>query len=442
MTVDSTTRFQTISSGWATSLRMWDQDKRGDRFAASVEQYADAVSTWLVDQVGINAVRVEIASGAENPRDDWAPFYSGAMTYSAWSPGRYEKVNDNSDPRVANLAGFQFAALDYRIERYLLPIKRAVEARGERLHINVNYLDFKWNAARQGTLSHANNAEEYAEFVLVHFQHLRDKYGLIPDSFEMILEPENTVHWRGDRIGAGLVAVAARLASDGFHPDFVGPSTTSMSAALGYFNKMVAVPGARGLLSTFSYHRYGGESAGTAAAIHAAAAATGVETAMLEKVNAGLDVLLEDLLVAQVSGWQQWAMAETTSVPDDGGNYARVTLGRTGASAIAPGRHTDQLAQVFLYARRGAVRIGSTSDRPDIVTVAFRNPNGAFSVVVRARGTGGLVAVEGLPGGRYGFRVTTDQGARTNPLPVTISAGSHLALQLPDASVATVYRMP
>jgi len=439
--IDTAARFQRID-GWETSVRMWEQDKVNDRFASSIEAYATAVANYLVDSVGINTVRLHANSGIENPRNDWAPFYSGAMTYNDWSPGRYEKVNDNNDPMVANLAGFHFESLDYLVERMVLPMRAALAARGEQLRLNLNYTDFKWNAARQGTLSHATNPAEFAEFVLVCFQHLRDKYGLIPDSFEMILEPENTVAWTGDNIGRALVAVSARLAAAGFHPEFIAPSTTGMDHAVPYFNAIRSIPGAGSLVSTLAYHRYGGEGEATARSIRDAAAAQHIKTAMLEKVGAGIDQLMEDLTVANVSGWQQWAMADESSHPDEGAYYLRAQVGAPPATAIKMASRTPHLAQLFRSVRRGAVRIGSTSSASDHVVAAFLNPGGQPVVVIRSRQAGSVVAVEGLPPGSYRVVTTSEFGVEATSGPVTIAAGGWVPVQTPKAGLATILRLP
>lgn len=145
--IDDGVRFQTID-GWAVYPRYWEDDKIGDRFDRSFEPYTEAVSQVLVNDVGINSVRVEIWSGLENPVDYWLPHYEGDLSYEDYAPVRYEKVNDNDDPYSVDPAGFQFSKFDHRMEVMILPIKRAVEARGEKLHINVNYVDFSWGARR------------------------------------------------------------------------------------------------------------------------------------------------------------------------------------------------------------------------------------------------------------------------------------------------------
>ncbi len=56
---------------------------------------------------------------------------------------------------------------------------------------------------------------EYAEFMLAVFQHLRDKYGIVPDAIEMILEPDNGTSWTPSALGQAMVAAADRLGAGG-----------------------------------------------------------------------------------------------------------------------------------------------------------------------------------------------------------------------------------
>lgn len=435
--VDSNNKFQTID-GWAVVPRTWDENKTIDRFDKSAEPYYDALVKYLVNIVGINSVRIELSSGSENTRNDWPAYYAGTMPYSVWSPGRYEKVNDNNDPNVTNLSGFQFSQLDYRVESIVLPMRAAMAARGEKLHVNVNYVDFNWNSARQGSLSHANNPSEYAEFVLVMFQHLRDKYGIIPDSFEIILEPENTASWRGANIGRAIVAVSDRLKADGFNPEIIAPSPTAMSSVASYMNGIASVPGAISRMDTLAYHRYGTENVSLVQSIKSLAQSYGLKTAMLEKVNAGIDQLMEDLTVGNVSGWQQWALAGTTNSADAGAYYLRADTTKPASTAISQARLTPELSQVFNYVRQGAVRIGATSADSNKKVVAFINKNGGNVVIIKSN-TGDSFALSGLPAGTYGLTYTTDAQKAASLPDISISSGQLLNASIPATGVLTIH---
>ena len=437
ITLDGSVRYQTID-GWAVYPRYWEDDKVHDRFDGSFAPYVAAVSRLLVDEVGINAVRLEIWSGMENRTDRWTPFFNGTMSYTQWANYRYEKVNDNADPNSTDLSGFQFNMFDYRFETMVLPLRQALEARGEKLFINLCYVDFNWSGTVQGSLSHAQNPEEFAEFVLVFFKHLQNKYGLTPDAFEMILEPENTAAWRGPTIGRALVAASDRLRQNGFTPEFIAPSNAAMSNAITYFDQMIAIPGVPARLATFSYHRYGSESRSDVDAIRQRAQARGLKTAMLEKVGAGIDVLLEDLLVGQVSSWQQWAVAGKSQDGDKGAFYALVDGG--GASpAISVAKDASQLAQVFRFVRRGARRIKTQNAIPTQTSVAFINPDGTWVVVARARAADASFTLRGLPAGQYGLRFISDALVREEPAPMTVPPNGLLSWSIPAPGVLTVY---
>lgn len=438
--INSATRFQTID-GWATHLRMWEEDKGGNRFDPSVNAQAALVHKYLGEEVGINSVRLEIPSAIENPTNRWKEFSEGRMSYTAWQLTRFEKINDNADPNVANMAGFTFENLDWRIEKMLMPLKAAVEARGEKLHINVNYTDFKWTGnSVQGSLSHANNPAEFAEFVTVCFLHLRNKYGIVPDAFEVILEPDNTDAWRGANIGRGLIAAVDRLRANGFtNLEVIAPSGSTMGWSISYFDEMMAVPGASNIVKTYAYHRYGTPTTAELSAIRSRAQTRGLKTAMLEKVDAGIDVLLEDLTAGQVSAWQQWASSQITTNSDNGGYYARFDPA-TGKVGMA--RLTDQLSQVFQFVRRGAVRIDARNTTDNRTSVAFLNPDGGRVVVIRTWGGIGEFAVEGLPAGRYGQRFVSDARRREDRAPVTLAAGGLLVTDIREAGVLTVFPAP
>jgi hypothetical protein len=435
VTIDASARYQTID-GWSVYPRYWEDDKTNNRFDRSFEPYTGQVSDYLVNELGLNAVRIEIWSGLENPKDHWHEHYEGRLTYTDYANLRYEKINDNDDPNVLDPNGFQVSKFDHRMSM-VMPLVRAIEERGEKPFLTVCYVDFTASAdSRRGTLDHAEHPEEFAEFVLFFFQRLKEKYGLSPDSFEIILEPENTFSWRGPQIGRALVGVARRLEDEGFTPRFIAPSNTSMSNAIDYFDEMAKVPGALELLDTFSYHRYRLERTAYAEEIWQRAREHGKKTAMLEKMGAGIDVLFEDLVVGHVSGWQQWAAAERLEF--DYGHYALVDNRDATHTRILPAKASLLLSQVFRYVRRGAVRIGAASDRRDKRVVAFVNASGDQVVVVRARRAGGALTLRGLAPGRYGLRFVGNDDRVSELAPVDLRNGE-LVTTLPGPGALAVY---
>lgn len=68
--VDPATKYQKIS-GWETMLRSWEIDKVNNKYDSSWAKQSPKVLDRLVNELGINRVRLEYRSGYENPTDYW-----------------------------------------------------------------------------------------------------------------------------------------------------------------------------------------------------------------------------------------------------------------------------------------------------------------------------------------------------------------------------------
>ena len=120
VTIDSLTVYQTMT-GWEVTGRAWEIDKVNNRFNPSWKQYGELVMDKLVNELGINRVRLEIRSGFENPDGLLDAVRVRSDDVYGVEDHSYEKINDNGDPAVANPTGFQFAEFDYYVESRLLP---------------------------------------------------------------------------------------------------------------------------------------------------------------------------------------------------------------------------------------------------------------------------------------------------------------------------------
>jgi hypothetical protein len=428
ITLDPGTRRQTMTG--------WEAHAQSGQENPAFPVYKDRLFDLAVGDLGINRLRLEIWSGAENTRDWWSEMRAGRIDATTWRCFRFSTVNDNDDPLSTNPNGFQFQQLDHKVENVVLPIKARLEARGERLYLNVNYVGFTRQICDGLDYTHDDSPEEYAEFALATLQHLRTKYGLVPDAWEMILEPDNTAFWRGRTIGEALVATAARFRADGFQPAFIAPSTTNMGNAVSYFDAMALVPGALQSLSDLSYHRYSGVSTGNLQAIANRAAQHGLRTAMLEHIGSGHEDLHQDLKVGANSAWQQFTLAFPES--DNGAQYYLIDLSNPANPQIKLARRTRFLRQYFRYIRLGAVRIGATTTDDAFDPLAFVNPDGKLVVVVKA-GEGGAFSVLGFPAGTYGVQYTTSDESDAPASDVTVGAGGALTTQIPESGVLTVF---
>ncbi len=427
ITVNGQQQFQTMT-GWE-ALQEIGQAECDPR---AYQSYKTEVLDRAVNEIGVNRIRVGLRNGYENPTDYWQQKASGQLTFDQWKVFWFRVVNDNNDPMVINPAGFNWGYLDYTVDEVIKPLKQRLQAKGEDLWFNLSY-----TGANSGSL-HRDNPEEYAEFVLAAFQHLQQRNGFVPNSLELVNEP-NLGGWNAQQVGNNLVAAKRRLNAAGFFPDFVGPTASGVVASTQYFDQMRTIPGVTAGLNEISFHRFGQTLPSDLQAIAQRATANNMRTAMLEHGGSGHDHLHEDLTLANVSAWQQFGLA-FCGVNDTGGMYMLVAGAQVGQNSpvVNTARMTKFLRQYFRYVRLRAVRVGATTSDARFAPVAFRNANGKYVVVVNASAAGSF-SVGGLPAGTYGIDYTT-ASQYMQPLPdVTISGSQSISTAIPLTGVLTIY---
>lgn len=428
--IDPGTTHQTIR-GWE-AIMAWRDSSTWPNRTATMNHVIDLA----VNELGINRFRLEVASGLEHDQDNYSRWVSGQISNDAWRCNRYETVNDNADPDVIDWSGFQFRWLDDNIENIVVPMKQAVEANGEKLYVNLNYVAFTRQIC-SGPYIHGD-AEEYAEFILAVYLHMRDTYGFVPDACEVILEPDLVPEWNGSVIGRAIVATAAKLEANGFTPRFITPSATNMGNVVPYFNALNAIAGAKAYVSEISYHRYSGNNATNLQAIANLGAQHGIPTAMLEWWSSSNthETLHDDLRNGRNSAWQRGGLAFEGS-PDNGAALYKV---EPGTGTVRMNNRTKFFRQYFKWVRPGAERIGASSSSGSFAPLAFVNADGSNVVVVKAS-SGGSFRIDGLPAGRYVTHYTT--GSQTDVLgPETdVAAGTGLSTSIPASGVLTVVQL-
>ena len=466
VTIDPSRTYQTIEA-WEANARMWEFDKEANRFNGSWQPIRDQILEKLIVEGGITRLRLELRSGAENPVDYWSKYRAGEISYLDFKSHFYEKINDNDDPGTLNPAGIQFSELDFRVENFVLPAIQIARRHGRKLKVNLNYMDFRWTA-NKGTLSHAHNPAEYAELIDATYAHLRQRYGLVPDLLEVILEPDNTDEWRGRQIGEAMIAVQNRLKERGIAVRFIAPSTANASAAPRYFDELNSVSGAGRMIAELAYHRYDLLRADAALpAIVRRARQVGAQTAMLEHVDGTIDELMTDLTEADISSWQLFAVAtEAKAGRTRPGYMLTVEAPASGRPVIALNRNAAPLAEIFHVVAPGAQRIDSTADQDGLRTAAFRNPDGGQVVVVRADAslwqralgkleskfdmavpgvlssfpTGSKVSIKGLTGGNYVVRRRNTLSGDLLICAVNVARGKAAEVYLRNSDLAVLHR--
>ncbi|MCC6953948.1 MAG: hypothetical protein IT290_07510 [Deltaproteobacteria bacterium] len=454
ITLNPGTTYQTFD-GWEGTGQMAQGSPRYSLFK-------DEITDRLVNELGITRVRLEVNPAIENTVDYQQQYLNGQITRQEWKCRNFSTVNDNSDPNSLNPAGFIWRLLDEKIDSVIIPLRQRVAANGEAFWTNLTYVAFTdiWNNCGGLGLTNAHtNPQEYAEFMLAIFQHMQSKYGFVPDSVELYLEPDNVtipISWNGTQLGQVLVATQAKLSANGFNPKYVAPSTMNMSTAVTYFDQLAAVPGALQHVSEISYHRYTGVSLSALQQIASRAVQHNKRTSQLEFIGASYENLHEDLTVGRNSTWAQFTLAysECAEAPqfpcgnysnppsasdDIGGNYYLIDDSSTNYT-IYMGSRTKLLRQYMKFIRPGAVRIAASTTQSNLDPVAFINPGGKYVVVVKAHNVGSPIVVNNLPAGTYGRSYATLSGNPVTLSDVTISAGQSVTIPgLPEWGVATVH---
>jgi hypothetical protein len=418
ITVDGSRTFQTIVG--------WEATAQANQLDPNYASYRDEIMAAAVD-FGINRIRLEVRSGMENPTDWWKlRFIDGAIDADTYRSHRYEIINDNMDPRVADPAGFQFAQLDHSMETVVLPLRAALAAAtGEHLHVNLCYVDFGVSA-----FEHAANSPEYAELVLTVVEHLHTKYGIVPDTWEVTLEPENTGGvWLDRQIAQGIQAAGDRLAAAGYGEiKFIAPSVLNI-VDFWHYPSSYGSP----YITELSYHRYGGGLPDQLQQVAATAAQYGKRTSMLEHIGSSYVELHDDLKYGNVSAWQQYALAFPTA--DNGAQYFTIN-----GTTVTTGSRTKLLRHYFKYVRSGAVRIGATSENSLLDPLAFRNADGGQVVVVKSTATSEQAfSVAELPPGTYGVLRTAGGNATVSLPDQTVGPGDVVSALIGAPGVITIY---
>lgn len=360
----------------------------------------------ITDDLGLNRVKLPLRSGYEDSTDHFARYMRGEMTFDQWKYTWFRPVNDDADPRHANSAGFQWSFLDHIVETQVLPMKRRLQARGDDLWINLVYIGGR-NTVHEGA------PEEYAELVEQAVVHLRDRYGIVPQSLEVINEPNMHDAWTPVQVAQALLSARARLGAIGIAPQFIGPSTSTMQAAETYLDGMMTVPGAREALTDLSFHRYGG-NAEVLARLASRAASLGYRTTMNERIGADQDTLYQDLTIGHVSSWEQFGVVfcPPPERGDGGGIYVRFTTEDTLHPTVRLTPIARMLRQYFRYVHLGASRLGADVSDDDVRATAFANPGGGVISVIHTR-EAREIEVRGLPAATYAVSWTTATGEST-----------------------------
>jgi hypothetical protein len=253
-------------------------------------------------------------------------------------------------------------------------------------------------------------------------------------------EPENNrFNANPVMMGRAIVAVMQRLRDNGFDPDLIAPSSALARNVSVYLDAIGQTPGALAEIDELSYHRYDQPGEALLNSIRQRAVELGARAGMGEWNGASVDQLLADLTVANVSSWEQGALAWYTQGTwnDNGAVHYWVDNGNPANPTVNITSRSRFLRQYFRFIRRGAERIGATSTDTQLEPVAFIHPDDTWVTVIRSHRSG-EIAVGGLPAGTYDVNYTTDAAFDVDVDPVVIGDGGVLVTSLPAPGVISI----
>ena len=442
----------------------------GDHNKPAYANYFDPLLDMSIDELGIDRVRLEVRSGVENSTDYWqnwinlgSPTGSNA-SYCDWRESRYATVDDGRNPndpssipdsKSLNMNGFNFSELDHKINTVILPLRSKLSARGKHLYINLNYVSFNGQIFNFSTAClprtatkdyhHTRDPEEYAEFVLATYLHMDQTFGFVPDSWEVILEPDNSSggytgnlwpRWSASNIHLLAEAAADRLAAHGYNPKLVLPSNKNCQSAanwaptiLQHFNSR----GKLGYLREIAYHLYGGNTIAARQQLFSAAALYGINTSQLEWLAMRtIDDFHNDLVHGNVSAWSHYTYREYFSVNESDPANPVITFTKNGRF----------LRQYQKFIHPGAVRVDAAiTGSATLMPVAFINTDGKIVVVVSSS-TNAVqnFTITGLPPGTYGFNYSTPSDFDKSLPDAVITSGQGISASLPRDGAITIFQ--
>ncbi|MBK9241968.1 MAG: hypothetical protein IPL75_17370 [Acidobacteria bacterium] len=414
ITVDRSDRHQTIL-GWGA-----DQSPTGEQMSTMLDPYPvklfDQLYDDAVDVFGFNSLR--ILSHHHPPDRLWEP------------------VNDNADPLVADPAGFNFAWLDLVAQRDLLPLKRRVEANGERFHIYLSMGNFGPN----GTPAWLQNSPaEWAEYLFTAVKYLKEQHAIDVASVAVINEPQfaASTYANAAFIAPIVKALGERMTQAGYATRIQFPE--AFDPRMAWQLQIAPLRNDNDFwrhVGMITYHKYGVDDPYRASILELAQA-RGIPVGQTEQdgLLATVQGLYDDLVIGGVSRWgASFTMVGFGAEPD------RSALYSVDADGHSFTRHERfwSFRQIMKYVRPGAVRIGASSNTASVRALAFERQNQTTAVLISGS-VPTTAEIYGLAPGLYGVSRSVYQSESQEMAPRTVASGQALTVELPANTVLTVY---
>lgn len=342
-------------------------------------------------------------------------------------------VNDDGDPYHVEPAAFDPTDIDRRVEEVILPFKKRVEAAGDSFCLYLSPSFFDGGSSGTAPAWMLGSPAEYAEWALAWMEHLKAKYGLEADFYSVCNEAGNNNAFTPQVVADIIRELGPRMAQAGLKTRIEFPECVNAGASWRYIQAVQGDPEVWKYVGVLSYHLYGDRT--PRPQIREFAAARGLLTAQTEFMGTTINDLYEDLTEGGVSYWEHYGMAG----PGTGnGVYLQTSVD---GNAIDFYGQAWNFRQVMHYVRPGAVRIGATSDNPDVRCLAFLRNNRVTVVLLRTTPPWEPreVTVTGLPPGNYGVSVASASTPARELGAERVDDAGRLTVTVPSGGVLTIY---
>lgn len=394
VSIDTTATYQPIL-GWGIPLFIERQDRIG-------ELIQDKMLDLFVNHMGCNAYRWEIY------RRDWEDYQ-----------------NDNENPDSIDWRFFKTDFCDKRAEQVGLPMKKMVEARGEKF---ITYASSSYfMEGHDGTVPEwiLQSPAELTEWLMAHLIYMKEKYGIDVEQICVVNEPDNHSRFTATNVGNAIKYLGPKLKEAGLKTTIMFPEHAMVSGALDYIEQWKDDPDVMDYISVFGYHLYFDTAYLTAEKkeILRLANLKGIPTAQTEFMGANFGILYDDLTSGGCSYWYIYLDRDYLSF-----NSSRTSMELK--------QNYWDIRQVIKYVKQGSYRTGALTDNSNDSKVLAFKKNGQVVAVCNNSSVDKELNFEvtGLPSGSY----AVNKGQKEIGLQKADKSG-HISVTLLPREIATIY---
>jgi O-glycosyl hydrolase len=395
VSIDATATYQPIL-GWGIPI-----------FTEELERVGPLVQPKMLDlfvnHTGCNAFRYEIE------RRDWEDY-----------------KNDNDDPYKINWDAFKTEKCDERAHLVTLPMKKMVEARGEKFWLYSSSSFFMESEGGFVPEWMLQSPAEFSEWLIAHLLYVKSKYGITIDQICVANEPDNHNRFTAENIGKIIKTLGPRLKKEGLSTGIMFPEHATVNGALDFIERWKDDPTVMDYVTCLGYHLYFETSFHSTEKreIYKIAKEHNIPTGQTEFMYVSFSTLYDDMINGGVSFWYMYWDTDY------------LTLNRSKTSFSLKPTYWD-IRQVLKYVKQGSYRTNAIVNDPTASSrvLAFKKDGKVVVVCNNEKSNEKLnFNVSELPEGEYAVnKGKTEVGIQK------IGKNGLLTVSLEKGEVATIY---